>query len=225
MIEARVGAMRIMTIVAIVLTMHAGANGASAETSALKVRAVFTGGPTKGSSLEITLFRWPADAERAPLVAALSTPASQPTPPAEPATGRAGRGGRGGRGAAPPVSPMARLAAAVKAAPTCGYIWGEGVTGYSIKSAWRVPSNDGGERIVLVIDRRLGAQVLSPTPTFAASGNPMERDFTIIEMRLDEKGNGEAKVSLDANIVVDAAAKTLAVDGYVSAPTPLKVTR
>src|SRR5439155_179400 len=124
------------------------------------------------------------------------------------------------RGAAPspPPSPLVRLEAAIKAAPTCGYIWGQGVTGYSIKYAWRAPSDEAADRIVLVTDRRLGAHASPPTltgssPAAAASGSAAERDFTVIEMRLDGKGTGVAKASLDANVIVDAAAKTLALEG------------
>jgi len=163
------------------------------------------------------------------LLAALSTPPPQPAAPATAPTGRAaGRGGRGG--AAPPPSPMARLEAAIKSAPTCGYIWGEGVTGYSIKYAWRAPSADGADRIVLVTDRRIGAHAPASTlapgaPASTAPGDPVERDFTVIEMRLDEKGSGEAKSSLGTRVVVDGAAKTLALDDYASAPALLKVTR
>jgi hypothetical protein len=222
----RLHAMHVVTIVALVLAMCAGANGGPGNTSVLNLRAVFTGGATAGS-VEITLFRWPTDAERAPLVAALSTPPSQPAAPAAPATGLAGRGGPG---AASPPSRTARLEAAIKAAPTCGYIWREGVTGYSIKYAWRAPSGEGGDRIVLVTDRRLGVDAspsaLTPgSPAAAAPGSPAEGDFTVIEVRLDGKGTGEGKASLNGNVVVDAAAKTLALDGYASAPTLLKVTR
>jgi hypothetical protein len=216
----RFHASRMVTIAAIVLAIQGGA--AWSESPALNLRAVFTSAAMAGSSLEITLFRWPTDAERAPLVAALATTPPQPAAPTAAPTGRAaGRGARGGRGA-PPPSPMARLEAAIKAAPTCGYIWSEGVTGYSIKYAWRAPSVEGGDRIVLVTDRRLGAH--SSTSTLAPGG-PAERDFTVIEMRLDGKGSGEAKASLNANVVIDAAAKALALDGYASAPTLLKVTR
>jgi hypothetical protein len=101
------------------------------------------------------------------------------------------------------------------------------VTGYSIKYAKRAPTDEGGDRIVLVTDRRVGAYASSSTltPAAAAPGSPAERDFTVIEIRLDGKGTGEAKLSRDANIVVDAAEKRLAIDGYVSAPTLLKVSR
>ena len=218
---------RVAMIAAIVLTSPDGA--AWSESPALNLRAAFMGAATAGSSLEITLFRWPTDAERAPLLAALST---TPLPaPTGRAAGPGGRGGRGGRGATPPApSPMARLEAAVKAAPTCGYIWGEGVTGYSIKYAWRAPSADGADRIVLVTDRRIGAHAPASTlapgaPASTAPGDPVERDFTVIEMRLDGKGSGEAKSSLGTRVVVDGAAKTLALDDYASAPALLKVTR
>ena len=59
------------------------------------------------------------------------------------------------------------MAAAIAAAPTVGFIWGDGVTGYSIKYAWRSPATGKGERIVLVVDRRLGVfECMSASSTF-----------------------------------------------------------
>ena len=205
--------------------MCAGLVAAEGPALTLHARSVAAGVSTGPMTIE--LLRWSTDAERAPMIAALSAPVAPPAAPAAAAPGRgAGRAGgrgaaRGGRGAAaPPLSPTARLDAAIKAAPTYGYVWGEGVTGYSIKYAWRSPSPNGGDRIVLVIARRLGASSLqAPTPAAAEDG-----DFTIIEMTLDGKGNGDAKAS-DANVVVDSAANTLALDGRATAPILLKVTR
>ena len=172
-----------------------------------------------GGSLTVTVSRWSTDAERAPLLTALSAP--PPPPPAAPAAGgrAAGRGGRGGRGSAPPPTPIERLAAAVKVAPTLGYVWGDGVTGYSIKYAWRSPASD---RIVLVTDRRLGAH--APEWGLPAAP-PLEPEFTVIELRLDGTGAGEGKASLSTAVVVDAAASTLALDRFAAAPVLLKVTR
>jgi hypothetical protein len=173
--------------------------------------------------LTIELFRWSTDAERAPLLAALvPAPQTAASVSAGPA-GAAGRAGRGGRGSAtPPPTPVARLTTAVKAAPTIGFIWGAGVTGYSIKYAWRTTDRAAGERIVLVTDRRLGAHV----PHWAAAaGGATDAEFTLIEMRVDAKGDGEGKASLATNVVVDAAAQTLALDGYATAPTLLRVSR
>jgi hypothetical protein len=190
-----------------------------ADGPVLNLRAVAISATRAEAPLTVELFRWSTDAERAPLLAALSAP--PPAPPA-PATPAAGRGGRGGRGAAPPLSPLARLTGAVKKAETLGYIWGDGVTGYSIKYAWRSPATDATERIVLVVDRRLGANTPDGGP---AAGAVADADFTLIEMRIDGKGRGEGKTSLTAAVVVDAEAQTLALDGYAAAPALLKVTR
>jgi len=197
------------------------------EEPALRLRAVAVGPGAAEAPLAIELTRWSTEAERSPLLAALSAP--PPAPPAAQAAGaraagrggRAGRIGRGGRGGAP-QGPLARLTAAVKAAPTLGFIWGDGVTGYSIKYAWRRPSSDGGsERIVLITDRRLGGHAPDSAP---AAGAAPDAEFTLIELHLDAKGAGEGKTSLTTNVVVDAAAQTLALDAYASAPVLLKVT-
>lgn len=207
--------------VAMGLACVVAAGPAFADGLELKLRAHAIGNAASTPPLTIELFRWSSDSERAPLVAALTAPPPAPTA-AAPAAGRAGRGGRGGRGAPPPLSPAARLTAAIKAAPTCGFIWGDGPTGYSIKYAWRSTSPDGGERIVLVTDRRLGAH----TPLWQSMpGAPADAEFTVIEMRIGVKGTGEAKASLTTNVAVDAAAKTLALDAYDAAPVLLKVTR
>lgn len=119
---------------------------------------------------------------------------------------------------------------AIKAAPTVGFIWSDSPTGYSIKYAWRAapaPSRVEGSpnmpnRVVLVTERRLGANATS-WPATAASAAGLE--FTVVEMRIDGKGIGEAKSSLSSPVVVDAAANTLAIDKYAEAPVLLKVTR
>ena len=118
---------------------------------------------------------------------------------------------------------MARLTTAVKAAPTVGFIWGDGVTGYSIKYAWRAPAAEAGsDRVVLVTDRRLGAH--APDGSLP-EGTAAEVDFTVIEMRVAAKGAGEGKTSLASKVAVDATAQTLSLEGYAAAPVHLKVTR
>ena len=113
-----------------------------------------------------------------------------------------------------------RLTAAVKAAPTVGFIWGDGPTGYSIKYAWQLASPGGVRRIVLVTDRRVGL------PTGASSDSTAsDAEFTVIEARLHATGTGEAKSSLTSPFVVDPAAPTLALGEYDAAPVLFKVTR
>jgi hypothetical protein len=189
-----------------------------------------------GLPVKIRLMRWSTDDERGPIVAALNpappdATAAAATGPAAPAAGRgAGRGGRGrggrGRGApAAPLTPTAALTAAIGRAPTVGYIWTTDVTGYSIKYAYHASSPGGGERIVLATDRRLGAY--SPawrldTPPKA----PTDYEFTLVEIHLDAKGNGEGKTSLTTKVVPDNESRTLALDNYPGTPAILEhVTR
>jgi hypothetical protein len=127
-----------------------------------------------------------------------------------------GRGARGrGDAAAKPPDPIAEFTGALAKAPTVGYIWTDEVVGYSIKYARRIPLPDGGERIVLATDRRLGAGTPAWKP---AAGIPTDFEFTVIEIHMDSKGLGEAKASLTSNVVLDNEIKTLALDGYAAAP-------
>ena len=212
-------ATRVAVAIALVQALEVAGGTASGDTAALSLRATITSAATAGA-LTITLSRWSTEAERAPLVAALAPPPA-PARSAAPAGGAAGRGP--GRGAPPPPpSALARLSTAIKAAPTLGYIWTDGVTGYSIKYAWRSPATEDKERIVLVTDRRLDSQAADRMP---GSGAGVDADFTVIEMRIDRQGVGEGKTSLTTNVAIDAEAKTLALDGYAAAPAWLKVTR
>jgi hypothetical protein len=201
------------------------------EEPALRLRAALSG--TTQTALTIEVHRWSTDAERSPLMTALTPPPAAPAaavPAAAAPAGRAGRaGGRGGRGAAAPLTPAERLTAAVKAAPTVGFIWGDGPTGYSIKYAWKSALPDGRERIVLVTDRRLGAHATSWPAATGLSAEALAKagdaEFTVMEMRIDAKGIGAAKASPASPVVVDAAANTLAIENYDAAPVLLKVTR
>ena len=118
---------------------------------------------------------------------------------------------------------MARLTAAVKAAPTVGFIWGDGPTGYSIKYAWRSPSTDGRERIVLVTERRIGAHA----PLVACDGRAGDRRRNSPSSKSGSMptGTAKAKTRSSADVVVDTAARTLALDRYAAAPVLLRVTR
>lgn len=217
--------------IAVTLALGLGSSLTVAEDSMLLLRAVAAHPAAAQAPVTIELFRWSTDAERAPLLTALAPPPPPPAPAAPAAApgaaGRGGRGapggrgGRGGRGGAP-ASPIDRLAAAIKTAPTLGFVWSDGVTGHSIKYAWRAPAAGAPERVVLVTDRRLGAHVPGWAP---ASGPLADADFTVLEIRLDAKGAGEAKSSLTANVAVDATTQTLALEGYAAAPLLLKVSR
>ena len=206
--------------IAIVVALAGGGHTVSGDTAALSLHATIAG-PAAAGALTISLSRWSTEAERAPLVAAFAAPRPAPAAPPAPAPPAGGRGR--GRGAPPPPpSPLAKASAAIKAAPTLGYIWTDGVTGYSIKYAWRSPATEEEERIVLVTDRRLDSHAPDSSPASSSSG---DADFTVIELRIDRQGVGEGKTSLTTRVAIDADAKTLALDGYAAAPALLKVTR
>ena len=197
-----------------------------------------------GSPATIHVFRWSSDEERGSLVAALNPPAaaapgaagsgalSSPGDRGSAARGARGagrgRGGaRGGRGrgsadAPLPMTPIAALTAAIGRAPTIGYIWTNDVTGYSIKYAYHAPSVDGGERIILATDRRLGGYSPAWKPTPAGDAG---YEFTLIEIHLNAKGVGEGKTSLTTKVVADSEARTVALDDFGAAPAILQNVR
>ena len=147
------------------------------------------------------------------------------------ARGGAGRGRRGDAGAA--ANPIAALTAAIDRAPTLGYLWTNEVTGYSIKYAFHVPLPDGGERIILATNRRLGGYSSAWTPVAAGSSGAeasakaaaTDYEFTLIEIRLDAKGSGEGKTSVTTKVIVDTEARTIALDNYAATPALLQAVK
>lgn len=125
---------------------------------------------------------------------------------------------RGPKGEAPvaPVTPESSLLAALEKGPIVGHLWSSEVAGYAVRYATRVPEPDGGERIVLITDRRLGVynDLWKPVGSDAATNYP----FSVIELRLNSKGEGEGKVSLTGKVTLDSAAKTIALENYNALP-------
>ena len=154
--------------------------------------------------------------------------------------GAAGRGGRaGGFGGAAaddnntgpeadtsakstrnPLTPEGSLGAALDKAPVLGYLWSSEVSGYAVHYAVRLPQPDGGERIILITDRRLGEQNEKWKPV--GTDKPNTYDFSIIEFRLNSQGQGEGKVSLTGKLAVDDANKVIALDNYAGLPVVFK---
>lgn len=137
---------------------------------------------------------------------------------------RFGRGGaRGGPAAddGPKETPEGSLATAVKKAPTVGILWTSENVGYSIKYAYRLPQPDGGERVILVTDRRIGAWSNLWKPVASAPATP-DYKFSVIELHLNAKGEGEGKGPVAGKVAVDGQAKTIALDGYAALPVVFK---
>jgi hypothetical protein len=112
------------------------------------------------------------------------------------------------------------LAAALEQAPTVGYLWSSEVAGYALRYAGRVAGAEGNDRIILITERRLGNTNSLWSPTGPAIPAPYE--FSVIELRLNAKGEGEGKASLSGKVTPDSAAKILALENYDALPVILK---
>ena len=157
--------------------------------------------------VRIDILRWSTDAERDQLITAWTQPGAQ------------GRGGRGETADAPPATPEASLLAALNNAPVVGHLWSSSeVAGYILHYAVKLAEPDGGQRIILMTDRRLGAF----TAAWKATGTASNYDFSLVEVHLNSKGQGEGKTSLAGKVAPDAGAKTMALDGYAALPVTLK---
>jgi len=180
-----------------------------------------------GIPVKITISRWSTEDETRPVLTALAAPPQQPSEAARGAGAARGRGAAGGRGrgrgpAAAPLSPIDAFSAALRRAPTVGYLWTNDITGYSIKYAWHMPLPGGTERVVLASDRRLGAYENAWKP--AASAPETDYVFTLIELHVGPKGAIEGKTSLTNRIAVDKEAGVVALENYTAATQSLAPT-
>jgi hypothetical protein len=178
-------------------------------------------------SIRIDILRWSTDAEREKLMAAWNK-TGEPLGGNGRGGGRgAGRGGRGGRGgtepseAAPPATPEGSLAAALQEAATVGYLWSSTeVAGYALRYAGKLTGSNGVERVILITNRRLGA--LNDLWKPAGPGQSTTYDFSVIELRVNAKGEGEGKASLTGKVAPDTAAKMVALETYDALPVVLR---
>ena len=82
---------------------------------------------------------------------------------------------------------------------------------------------NGGERIILAMDRRLGSSNTLWKP--AGTAAPTNYEFSLVELRLNAKGDGEGKASLTGNVIVDGDLKTIVLEGYDTLPVVLKAVK
>jgi hypothetical protein len=108
-------------------------------------------------------------------------------------------------------------------AATVGYLWSSENVGYAFRYAGRIENPDRSLRIVLITDRRLGVMNRLWNPTF--QGDPSNYEFSVIELRLNAKGEGEGKASLTGKVAPDAAAKIVTLENYDALPPVFKNVR
>jgi hypothetical protein len=123
---------------------------------------------------------------------------------------------------APPATPESLLAKALQETTTVGYLWTPEIAGYAVRYAGKVALPDGSQRIVLLTQRRLGAMNQRWAP---AAGTPNNHEFSVIELHLNAKNEGEGRASLTGKVVPDATAKMVTMENYASAPLVFRQVR
>lgn len=108
-----------------------------------------------------------------------------------------------------------RLLSAFQDAKRVGFIRTPDQLGYDLKYARETAAAGGGMRVVIATDRPLGFwEVAHQTRT-------SEYPFTVIELRIDQTGKGEGKMSLATKITTEND-HTIALENYLSEPVQLQ---
>jgi hypothetical protein len=78
-----------------------------------------------------------------------------------------------------------------------------------------MPLPDGGERVVLITNRRIGF--------WEAANQPRSIDypFTFIDIRLNRDGDGEGKMSIATKVVYDKKENMISLENFQTSPVQL----
>jgi hypothetical protein len=108
-----------------------------------------------------------------------------------------------------------KLLDALQAMPRIGFIRTPGSIGWDIRFARHMPDADGGERVLLVTDRRMSFREV------ANRHRTVDYPFTVIELRLQKSGAGEGKVSVATRIIPDKKNNLVTLENYEIQPVLL----
>ncbi len=98
--------------------------------------------------------------------------------------------------------------------PAVGTIRTPDSLGYDLRYAHEQPWGDGGQQIILATDRPIGFwETVNQTRS-------TEYPFTVIQMRLNNKGEGEGKMSIATKVI--AAGNALVLENYDIQPVLLQ---
>jgi hypothetical protein len=109
----------------------------------------------------------------------------------------------------------AKLLDAVQDTRPVGRIRFPNTLGYDLRFAQHFPGEDGGERYVIITDRRIGfAEAREQART-------MDYPFTLIEIRVGKDGKGEGKMSVATKITFNKKHDNVELENYASEPVRL----
>jgi hypothetical protein len=108
-----------------------------------------------------------------------------------------------------------KLLDALQDMPAVGHFGAPGNLSWDIHFARKMPLPDGGERVVLITDRRIGF--------WEAANQPRSIDypFTFIDIRLNRDGEGEGKMSLATKVIYDKKDNMISLEDFQNSPVLL----
>jgi hypothetical protein len=108
-----------------------------------------------------------------------------------------------------------KLLDALEGMPAVGHFGAPGNLSWDIHFARKMPLPDGGERVVLITDRRIGF--------WEAANQPRSIDypFTFIDIRLNRDGEGEGKMSIATKVIYDKKDNMISLEDFQTSPVQL----
>jgi hypothetical protein len=109
-----------------------------------------------------------------------------------------------------------KLLDVLQSLPRVGYFRLNGGLGYDLHYAHQRKGEDGGAQVILATDRRIGF--------WEAANQPRSIDypFTVVELHLNNDGEGEGKMSVATKITMDKARTAITLENYATQPVLLQ---
>jgi hypothetical protein len=101
-----------------------------------------------------------------------------------------------------------KLLDALTGTPKVGYIQTPGNLGWDLHFAQRTPGPDGGERIVVATDRPIAFSEMW------GQSRTINYPFTIIELRVNDSGDGDGTLSFATRVIPDPENKIVTLENY-----------
>jgi hypothetical protein len=107
-----------------------------------------------------------------------------------------------------------KLLDALQDMPAVGHFGAPGNLSWDIHFARKMALPDGGDRVVLITDRRIGFWEAANQPRL------IDYPFTVIELHLRD-GEGEGKMSIATKVIYDQKENMISLENYQTSPVQL----